>query len=119
VSPDDVDVGKLTDALPTERRRHARRPFQSKVKCVLDREGATQFETMGLNIGETGMLVQPSHGLEVGQLVRVRFRLPDGTEIRNARAVVTRKEPADCVALLFIAFRLNTQEAFGNGEIST
>ena len=108
---------KLRGNTSLERQGISMRPFQTKVECALDRGDARRFETTGLNIGELGMLVQPSHGLEVGKLVRLRFRLPDGTEIRNARALVTRKEPADCVALSFMAMRLNAQEAFAVSAI--
>jgi len=101
-----------------ERQGIPTRPLQTEVQCALHRGDVRRFEAIGLNIGDLGKLVQSSHGLEVGQLVSLRFRLPDGTEISNARALVTRKETGDCVARSFMAMRLITREAFAVGGIS-
>ena len=95
-----------------ERRQHARFTCSLKIQCRLDHEGATPFDTVGMDISERGMLMRPSGGLLEGQAIRIRFTLPDRTEVRNARASVSRNEPQDCVAVLFISVHLNAQELF-------
>ena len=52
-------------------------------------------------------------GLQEGQRIRVRFTLPDLAEVRNARAVVIRQEPQDCVAVVFLSVYPNVAELFG------
>ncbi len=95
-----------------ERREHVRLANSLKVTYRLDQEGASPVEAIGLNISERGLFMRPSGGLQEGQAIRMRFTLPDGAEIRNARALVNRNEPHDCVAVLFISVRPNVQEFF-------
>jgi hypothetical protein len=95
-----------------ERRQHARYSCSLKVHCRLDHEGATTFDAVGMNISDRGMFMRPSGGMLEGQAIRIRFTLPDGAEVRNARALVNRTEPQDCVAVLFISVHLNAQEFF-------
>jgi c-di-GMP-binding flagellar brake protein YcgR len=95
-----------------ERRQNIRLSCSLKVRCRLDQDGANTFDATGMNISDRGMLMRPSGGLREGQLIRIRFTLPDGSEIRNARAMVNRVEPQDCVAVHFISVNPNVQEAF-------
>jgi c-di-GMP-binding flagellar brake protein YcgR len=95
-----------------ERRHYVRLSCSLKVRCKLDQEGADTFDAVGMNISERGMLMRPSGGLREGQPIRMRFTLPDETEIRNARAMVNRVEPQDCVAVHFISVNPNVQELF-------
>src|SRR5579863_1257337 len=95
-----------------ERRQNARRACSLNVRYRLDEEGASTIDTVGMNISERGMFMRPSGGLLEGQRLRMRFILPDKAEIRNARAVVIRQEPQDCVAVMFISVHPNVQECF-------
>lgn len=81
-----------------ERRGHQRAPFQARVECRL---GDQRFELSGLNVSESGMLLEPSHGLEVGKELDVAFSLPGVLVPLKLRAKVVRKEPADRIAVEF------------------
>lgn len=70
------------------------------------------FDAFGLNISNHGMFMRPTGGLLEGQAIRIRFSLPDGAEVRNARAMVNRVESQDCVAVHFISVHPNAQEFF-------
>lgn len=95
-----------------ERRQNARHTCSLNVRYRLDEDQATTVDTLGLNISERGLFMRPSGGLLEGQRIRMRFTLPDKAEIRNARAVVIRQEPQDCVAVMFISVHPNVQECF-------
>jgi CheY-like chemotaxis protein len=83
-----------------ERRSHQRGPLQAKVECRL---GDRRFESSGLNISESGMLLEPSRGLEVGQEFDLAFNLPGFPEQLKSRARVVRKEPPDRIAAEFVS----------------
>ncbi len=48
------------------------------------------------------MLLEPSHGLEVGQEFDLAFNLPGIPEQLKLRAKVVRKEPSDRIAVEFV-----------------
>lgn len=95
-----------------ERRKNARHACSLNVRYRIDEDQATPVDAVGLNISERGLFMRPSGGLLEGQRIRMRFTLPDKAEIRNARAVVVRQEPQDCVAVMFISVHPNVQECF-------
>jgi hypothetical protein len=78
----------------------------------VDEADALTMDTVGLNISDRGIFLRPSGGLLEGQRIRIRFTLPDKAEVRNARAVVIRQEPQDCVAVMFLSVYPNVQECF-------
>jgi CheY-like chemotaxis protein len=107
-----------------ERRRHARLPFCTTVECTFGKLGERHFRAVSLNLGESGMLLEPSGGLEVGQEVVLEFRLPltrdaqeaavkgpgessfpeptpPGFGLRTIRAKIVRKAPPDRIAAQF------------------
>jgi CheY-like chemotaxis protein len=107
-----------------ERRRHVRLPFCTTVECTFGKLGERHFRTVSLNLAESGMLLEPSGGLEVGQEVVLEFTLPqargaqeaaakqpkgfsfaeppaDGSGLRTIRAQVVRKAPRDRIAVQF------------------
>lgn len=96
-----------------ERRKFARHACSLDVRYRLDEADALTMDTVGLNISDRGIFLRPSGGLHEGQRIRIRFTLPDKAEIRNARAVVIRQEPQDCVAVMFLSVYLNVSEYFG------
>jgi PilZ domain len=95
-----------------ERRQFARHACSLSIRYRLDEADALTMDTMGLNISDRGIFLRPSGGLLEGQRIRMRFTLPDKAEIRNARAVVIRQEPQDCVAVMFLSVYPNVQESF-------
>jgi hypothetical protein len=95
-----------------ERRQHTRFSCSLRVQCRLEHEGATTFDAIGLNISNRGMFMRPSGGLLEGQGIRIRYTLPDGAEVKNARAMVNRVEAHDCVAVHFISVNPNAREFF-------
>ncbi|MGO9270431.1 MAG: response regulator [Terriglobia bacterium] len=91
-----------------ERRRHQRWTLQAQVECKL---GDRRFELSGLNISESGMLLEPSRGLEVGQELDLAFNLPGVPEQLKLRAKVVRKEPPDRIAAEFVSMSLEEKAA--------
>ncbi len=71
-----------------ERRRHARLPFCTLVECRFGAMGQKQFRAVSVNLGESGILLEPSGGLEVGEEVILEFTLP---QVRHAQEP-TRQE---------------------------
>jgi CheY-like chemotaxis protein len=87
-------------ATQEERRSHHRGLLQARVECKL---GDRHFESSGLNISESGMLLEPSRGLEIGQEFDLAFNLPGFPEQLKLRAKVVRKDPPDRIAAEFIS----------------
>ncbi len=59
-----------------EQQKTARLPFCTLVDCLFGTAEKHHFRAQSVNIGETGMLLEPSGGLEVGQEVELEFTLP-------------------------------------------
>lgn len=76
-----------------ERRRHARLPFCTTVECTFGKLREKHFRAVSLNLGESGMLLEPSGGLEVGQEVVLEFTLPQTRAAQEAAAKQSRKSP--------------------------
>jgi hypothetical protein len=70
-------------------RRYARPPLRAIVNCRTDK---LQFKSMSVHVSQTGMLLETSGGLDVGQEAELQFELPDITGQLNPRAAVVRKE---------------------------
>ena len=86
-----------------ERRRQERWTLQAKVEGRL---GDRRLDWSALNISETGMLLEPSRGLEVGQEIDLAFHLPGLPQPLKLRAKVVRKEPSDRIAVEFVNMAL-------------
>jgi CheY-like chemotaxis protein len=81
-------------------RRHAARlPIFTEVVCSWDER---QFPLRSMNISETGMLLQGLADIEVGQEVRLEFKIAEVNASLNALARIVRKEGTDRVAGAFI-----------------
>ncbi len=63
-------------AMETERRRHCRLPYPTPVTCTLEDEARTRFVAESVEIGEGGISLTPSGGVEVGQVVELQFLMP-------------------------------------------
>jgi len=109
-----------------ERRRHARLPFSTTVQCTFGERGEKRVVSRSVNLGETGMLLEPSGGLDVGQEVALEFLLPQVSEPREAaagkparpeagprkvRAKVIRKDAPDRIAVEFASLSAEDGEA--------
>jgi len=86
-------------AMLREKRSYIRLPLRTVVNCKADKH---QFTCTSLNIGEGGMLLDCSGGLQVGDEVELRFSLPQNPEVLNPRAKVVRKHPPDRMAIQFV-----------------
>lgn len=85
-----------------EKRRTARLPFQTSVKCKTGPTDDQHFMSVSMMISEHGMFLGSSGGLEAGQELEVEFRMPDIPTLLNIRSKVVRKEPPDRIAIEFL-----------------
>lgn len=85
---------------PRWKGRHAARlPLFTEVHCMW---GGWQFPLRGMNISESGMLLQPSLDMEVGQEVSLEFKIAEIRASMNVRARIVRKEGNERVAVEFV-----------------
>lgn len=89
----------MKEAMLREKRSYVRLPLRTVVSCSTDKH---QFTATSVNLGEGGMLLEPSGGLEVGQEMWLRFSLPEMTLTLNPHAKVVREEPPDRIAVQFL-----------------
>jgi len=94
-----------------EHRRQTRLPFRTKVKCTWGSHGERSLLANSLDIGEGGMLLQPSGGLEIGQELNVELVLPSAKRPVQMRAKITCKEPPGCMGVEFIDTTVTAREA--------
>jgi CheY-like chemotaxis protein len=80
-------------------RRHAvRLPLITEVICTWDDR---QFPLRSLNISESGMLLQPSPEIELGQEVALEFKIAEVRASLNVLARIARKEGTERVGVGF------------------
>ena len=97
----------LRGTMLKEKRHRARVPLRTVVTCTV---GKKHFRAGSLNIGEGGILLESSGGLEVGQIVDVLFTLPSIPQPLNPRAKAVRRESRDRIALRFVEFKPEQQK---------
>ena len=93
--------------LREKRRRYVRLPFCTTVIC---RWGNEQSKLASVNIGERGMLLEPSGGLESGEEVNLDFTISPGQEHLSLRAKIVHKEPPDRIGVQFQDLTSKDQE---------
>jgi CheY-like chemotaxis protein len=94
---------------PRWKGRHAARlPLFTEVNCMWD---GWQFPLRGMNISESGMLLQPSLDMEVGQEVSLEFKIAEIRASLNVRARIIRKEGNERVAVEFVGLASEDQNA--------
>lgn len=94
---------------PRWKGRHAARlPLFTEVHCMW---GGWQFPLRGMNISESGMLLQPSLDIEVGQEVSLEFKIAEIRASLNVRARIVRKEGNERVAVEFVGLAPEDQNA--------
>ena len=98
----------MRDVMLREKRSYVRLPLRTVVNC---RMGEHQFTSASLNIGEGGMLLETSGGLEAGREVELRFSLPATPSLLNPRAKVVRREPPDRMAVQFLELSSEERKA--------
>lgn len=96
-------LGPLLAAMnsPTWRRKRgaARIPLFTEVKCIWDDR---EFAMRSMNISESGMLLQPSLDIEVGQEVGLEFTIAELGASLHVLARIVRKEEKRSVGVEFI-----------------
>lgn len=85
-------------AMLREKRSYLRLPLRTVVSC---RSENHQFTSASVNIGEGGMLLDQSGGLEVGREVELRFTLPQIPEALNPRGKVVRVDASSHMGVHF------------------
>src|SRR5260370_34844043 len=78
----------------------ARLPLFTDVTCTWNDR---QFPLRSMNISESGMLLQPSLDVEVGQEVRLEFKIAEVGTSLNVLARIIHKEGNDPVGIQFIS----------------
>ena len=94
-----------------ERRRHARLPFQTRVKCTWEGSGEKCLFTDSLNIGEGGMLLRPLGGVEVGQELNLELAMPSAKSPVTMRAKIVTVESSAYMGVEFIDTSITAREA--------
>jgi CheY-like chemotaxis protein len=80
-------------------KRYARLPLFTEVICTSEHQ---QFPLRSMNISESGMLLQPSADIEVGQEVTLEFKIMEVGASLDVLARVARKEGTERIAMEFI-----------------
>jgi CheY-like chemotaxis protein len=91
-------------------KRHGavRLPLFTEVNCKWD---GRDFPMRSMNISESGMLLQSSHDVDVGQEVSLEFKIAEVRASLNLRARIVRKEGTERVAMEFIGLAPEDQNA--------
>jgi CheY-like chemotaxis protein len=101
----------MRGAILREKRRHARLPYRAAVGCTLDDAGERTFKSESINIGEGGMLIASSGGVEKGRVLRLEFSMPNRRKPLRPSGTVLRKEPPDRIAVQFTTIAPEEVEA--------
>jgi CheY-like chemotaxis protein len=104
-------LGGMRGQMLKERRRYVRLPLRTIVHC---RGEKAQSKTVSVNVSRTGMLLEASAGLGVGQKIELLFELPDLAGLLNPSAVVVRKEPNDRTAVRFASLSRQDDKALSD-----
>ena len=103
-----------------EKRQHARLPYRTPVECRWGEPPERVFKAESVNVGEGGVLFEPSGGLDIGANVRLEFMMPNRKKPIRAQAKVLRNESPNRAAVQFTAIHPDDQETirdyiFGRG----
>ena len=114
-------LSAMRGAILREKRQHARLPYRTVVECSLGDPPEKTFKAESVNVGEGGMLIEPSGGVDPGQLLRLEFCMPNRKKPVKTAAKVLRKDAPDRIAMQFTAIEPDDVEAirdyiFGRSE---
>jgi CheY-like chemotaxis protein len=90
------------------KRKAARLPLITEVTCTRD---GRQFRLRSLNISGSGMLLQPSIDVEVGQEVSLEFKITKVSASLNVVGRIVRKDGTERVGIEFIGLAPEDQNA--------
>lgn len=94
-----------------ERRRAARLPFRCKVNITSGPLREKRFVAESVNIGEGGMLFEPTGGLEVGSMLHMEFDIPTSEKALRMHAKVVRQDSPDRCGVQFVDTAIRDREA--------
>jgi CheY-like chemotaxis protein len=99
-------------------KRHAARlPLITEVICTWE---GREFPLRSLNISESGMLLQGSADIEVGQEVALEFKIPEVSAALKVAGRIVRKESPDRLGVGFIGLapeELNAVQLYVMGRL--
>ena len=101
----------MNQAMLREKRSYVRLPLRTVVTC---RTAKGQFTSPSVNVGEGGMLLESSGGLESGADVDLRFSLPGAPGTVSPVAKVMRKNPPDRIAVQFVTISRDDRKVIQN-----
>ena len=101
-------LASMRGAMLVERRRYARLPLRTIVQYTAEKK---QSKALSVNVSQTGLLLESSGGLTVGQAADLLFELPDIARQLNPRANVVRIEPAGRTAMQFLSLSPQDKQA--------
>lgn len=93
----------MRGAMLTEKRRHARLPLRTPVRCAWGPYHDKAFTGDSVNISEGGMVIESAGGVDVGAEVELEFLLPQVMKLVRLQGEVLRKEAPDRIAVGFSA----------------
>jgi len=101
----------VTGHLPVDRRRSFRLPLRTTVECLEARDINRPLVLPSLEISMSGVLLEVSGGLSVGQEVWLRLPMPGRVRPLELMAKVVRKEASGRTALDFVPLRPQDSDA--------
>jgi CheY-like chemotaxis protein len=102
----------MRGSMLAERRRYARLPYRTRVKCKPGPHFDQQFVASTLTISEGGLSLEPSGGgLENGQELEMEFQMTGLPMPLKFRGRVVRKEPSEPIGIEFIGPSQKDREA--------
>jgi HD-GYP domain-containing protein (c-di-GMP phosphodiesterase class II) len=99
---------RIREIILSEKRRTIRLPLQTQVYCS---QIAKSYRARSVDISEGGMLLENSHGLELGQELLLKFQLPRFLGELEPQAVAVRKILPKRLGVQFIALSPRDREA--------
>lgn len=107
-------MNSMRGSMLAEKRRHTRLPLRSRVVCSWGEKERKQHFASCINVGESGILIEPGGALETGQTVELEFAISPGDKPLSLRGKVLRKEPPDRAALEFVGMTYVEKEPIQN-----
>jgi CheY-like chemotaxis protein len=85
-------------AMMRERRRHVRVAFRTRVIWAVDKQ---TYHFTSMDVGEGGMILQPSHGLRLGTEMAMQFSPPSERKMCHASGTIIRRGGGDSIVVQF------------------
>jgi len=95
-------VQLLLGSVSSHQRSRARLPFRTQVNCRWSCAGVQSLLAQSVDLGQGGMLLEPSRGLTVGQEIELEFHLPSLVRPLVIHAKAVRFEQAGQVGIQFL-----------------